>query len=175
MQISLTAESEFALRSISAGNGLCIKALPNGCVYSIECGEVLINQVLASPAVGGVARVYLRVWHDRGIRFIEMVGPGASSDFASTSDRLIWSGSWLGLDYRCTWWLHPTGRNWFNRVEVQNKTDEAVRCDAVMVQDIGLATRGFVRNNEAFVSQYLDHSVLENAEAGFLLMTRQNL
>ena len=57
----LADEAGFAFLELRAANGLHVKALPNGCVYSIECQDILINQVLASPLANGVHRIYLRV------------------------------------------------------------------------------------------------------------------
>ena len=53
-------ESRFELRTLRAADGLSISALPNGCIYAIERGQILINQMLASPLAGGVHRIYLR-------------------------------------------------------------------------------------------------------------------
>ncbi len=175
MHNNVRDESAFQLRSISAANELKISALANGCIYAIERKGILINQLLASPLAGGIQRIYLRVHRDTGIQFIEMVGPGATSDFASSTDRFVWSGAWQGLNYRCSCWLHPTGGGWFFHVEVENRTANAVRCDTVMVQDVGLATRAQVRNNELFTSQYLDHFTTTHPQVGCLVMSRQNL
>ena len=166
------------VRRLHASNGLHLSATPGGCVAAIECGATLVNQVVASPVAGGVHRLYLRA-HARGagdaIRFTEIVGPGAASAFDASPDRFVWSGSWRGIDYRCTCRLHPSGAAWFWHVEAENRSDEPVRCDAVLVQDVGLAARGQVRNNELFTSQYLDHFATRHAEVGHLVMTRQNL
>lgn len=173
--VTLADETGFGLRSLRATNGLAVRALPNGCIYSIELGQTLVNQILASPVAGGVQRIYLRRHGTEGIQFTEIVGPGARSEFSSTADRFVWRGSWQQLDYRCTCWLHPSGDGWFFHVEVENRAGGAVRCDVVMIQDVGLGARSQVRNNELFTSQYLDHTAVKHSEAGYLLMSRQNL
>ena len=140
--------------------------------------EIQVNQVLASPLAGGIHRLYLRVHGENatpGIRFAQIIGPGANSEIASAADRLVWRGDWAGLHYRCTCWLHPSGSGWFFHLELENRTASQVRCDAVLLQDIGLATRGQVRSNEIFTSQYLDHTAIADPEAGYILMSRQNL
>src|SRR5690242_15781561 len=60
-RVRCAAEAGFGLVTLSAGGGLRVNALPNGSLYSIECSEVLINQVLASPVARGIGRIYLRV------------------------------------------------------------------------------------------------------------------
>ena len=49
------------------------------------------------------------------------------------------------------------------------------RCDAILVQDLGLGGRGFVMSNEAFASQYIDHHIARHVRCGPVVMSRQNL
>ncbi len=46
--------------------------------------------------------------------------------------------------------------------------------DAVLIQDIGLGGRGFLMNNEAYVSQYIDHFIAPHPRCGPVVMSRQN-
>ncbi len=174
-QVELADESAFEPFALGANGTTIIKALRNGCIYSIERGDILVNQILASPLAGGIHRIYLRVRGNDGFSHVEIVGPRAAGEFAFVQDRFVWTGSWRSLHYRCTCWLPPAGDVWFFRLEVENRSDKTIDCDAVMVQDIGLAARGQVRNNENYTSQYLDHFAAPHPELGYLLMTRQNL
>jgi len=62
-QFELADESGFQAHVLTSDeNGVTIKALPSGCIYSIERGEILINQILASPLAGGIHRIYLRIF-----------------------------------------------------------------------------------------------------------------
>jgi len=47
--------------------------------------------------------------------------------------------------------------------------------DAILIQDIGLGDRGFLMNNEAYASQYIDHHVARHPVYGQVVMSRQNL
>ncbi|MGD0769482.1 MAG: cellobiose phosphorylase [Tepidisphaeraceae bacterium] len=173
-QFELADESDFHAHVLGSEDGVTIKALPNGCIYAIERGDILINQVLASPVAGGIHRIYLRIRENGGYSFVEIIGPGARGDFAASRDRFLWTGAWRGIHYRCTCWV-PHGDAWVFQVAIENCTANAVNCDAVLIQDIGLAERAQVRNNERYISQYLDHFAVPHAELGHLLMTRQNL
>ena len=51
----------------------------------------------------------------------------------------------------------------------------ATQADAILVQDLGLGQRGFLMNNEAYASQYIDHHIGRHAEIGPVVMSRQNL
>ncbi|HEX8784239.1 MAG TPA: hypothetical protein VF764_12755, partial [Steroidobacteraceae bacterium] len=50
-----------------------------------------------------------------------------------------------------------------------------LRCDAILIQDLGLGEPGFLMNNEAYASQYLDHYIARHSRMGPILMGRQNL
>ena len=175
MQNQLAKESEFGLRSLCGARGLKIHLLPNGCIYAIEDGHILINQILASPVFGGVHRIYLRIHDQTSIEPFPIVGPGAASAVSITDDQCVWSGERLGLKFRCTCSLHPTRDAWFFHVEVENQSNASLRCDAIMLQDIGLASRAQIRNNELFSSQYLDYFVARHMDLGYVVMCRQNL
>ena len=69
--------------------------------------------------------------------------------------------------HRVTLWLHPRLNVWLWRLEVVNRRDRELPCDAVFIQDLGLGEQGFLMSNEAYASQYLDHFV-----AGIRAMTR---
>jgi len=169
----LLSESHFRCHTLQAG-GTTIRILPSGCIYSIERDGIQINQILASPTAGGVHRIYLRLLGDT-IEHEQIVGPEARSERCAGHDRFVWSGRWRDLHYRCTCRLHADGAAWFFQIEIQNHGAEAVRVDAIMLQDVGLSARGQVRNNELYNSQYLDHAVFNDHRIGPVLMARMNL
>ena len=173
--IQLAKESDFGLRRLSNAGGLNIGVLADGCLFAIDRGEILINQILGSPVAGGIHRIDLRVHRDREIRCIPIVGPAADTAFMLTDNQLCWNGEDRELKFRCVLAIHPTSDAWFYRVEIQNKTNQPLTCDAIMLQDVGLATRGQVRNNELFTSQYIDHFAAKHDDVGWVLMSRQNL
>jgi cellobiose phosphorylase len=172
-------ERRFSIHTLGTPDRLSLRTCrTNGCIYAIEGNsDILINQVLGSPLAGGIARLFLRILHPSPghVRLCEMIGPGAASSFAPGRDRAVWVGSCEGVRFRATWWLHPRELCWFLNVRLENTSNRPVRCDAVFVFDIGLATRAQVRNNELFTAQYLDHVAVNHREIGHVLMTRQNL
>ena len=46
--------------------------------------------------------------------------------------------------------------------------------DVIYGQDLGLADKGAVRSNEAYMSQYIDHKVFQDEENGYVVCSRQN-
>ena len=168
-------DDSLGLSRIENGGGLSISALPNGCIFSIEHrhegGAILINQLLGSPIGGSVQRIYLRI---EGEAPFEIVGPGANIQFGAGPDCFIWAGESLGVSHRVALFLDPDRAAWIWRVELENH-GRARAMDAVLIQDIGLGGRGFLMNNEAYVSQYIDHFVASHARFGKVVMNRQNL
>lgn len=53
-------------------------------------------------------------------------------------------------------------------------TGQQRRVDVVYGQDVGLADPGAVRGNEAYLSQYIDHTVFEDDAKGYVVCSRQN-
>ena len=160
------------------GLGLSISLLPNGAIFAIEHAEagrtIMINQTLASPIANGMGRLYVRAGGSQPVIF-PVIGPEAGLSVGAADDRFVWEGEQSGLEHRVTLWLHPRMNLWLWRVEVINRRDSEVPCDAVFIQDLGLGDRGFLMNNEAYASQYLDHRVARHPRLNHVLMSRQNL
>jgi 1,2-beta-oligoglucan phosphorylase len=176
--ITTPRENDLGLCRIANQSGLSLSALPNGCVFAIEHGQergrTRINQVQGSPLDGGIARLYLRI-RAAEPAVAEAVGPGAKISFGATDDRFTWGGTAGGLRHQVSLWLHPRHKLWLWRVEVANAGTQPVACDAILVQDVGLGDRGFLMNNEAYASQYIDHHVTRHPRCGWVVMSRQNL
>jgi 1,2-beta-oligoglucan phosphorylase len=169
---------DLKLLRIANGSGLSISFLPTGAIFAIEHSEanrrIVINQTLALPIGDGMGRLYLRIGGERPIN-LAVMGPETPLRVGSSDDRYVWEGAESGVGHRVTLWLHPRLNAWFWRVEVVNRRDEELPCDAVLIQDLGLGDQGFLMNNEAYASQYLDHHVAHHPHLGHVLMGRQNL
>src|SRR6185437_2584177 len=166
------------LTRIANGAGLSIGLLPSGAIFAIEHSEaarrIMINQTLASPIANGMARLYLRVGGPQQ-EILSVAGPEAGLRGGASGDRYVWEGERSGVGHRVTLWLHPRLNAWFWRVEVVNRRDAALPCDAVFIQDLGLGDQGFLMNNEAYASQYIDHHIARHRRLILVLMSRQNL
>jgi cellobiose phosphorylase len=175
---STPGESDLGLRRIANQNGLSISVLPNGCLFGIEHrherGRTMINQVQGSAVDGGIGRLYLRLGGPEPV-VAEAVGAAAKVGFGVGDDRFAWDGATGGVRHRVTLWLHPQHNLWLWRLDVVNTRAAEVTCDAILVQDVGLGDRGFVMNNEAYASQYIDHHIALDPGCGPVVMSRQNL
>lgn len=171
-------DNNLGLHRIENRAGLSINVLPNGCIFAIEHrredGTTMINQLLGSPVDGGIARLYLRIGGTAPISF-EAAGPGAKGRFGAAGDRFVWEGEASRLRHRVTLSLHPRDAAWLWCLEATNIGEAARIIDAILIQDIGLGDRGFLMNNEAYASQYIDHHVARHPRYGPVVMNRQNL
>src|SRR5580700_1630346 len=171
-------DSDLGLERIENRAGLSVSVLPNGCVFAIEHrredGTIMINQLLGSPVDGGIARVYLRIGGASPIS-VEAAGPGARGQFGAAGEGFVWDGETSGLRHRVTLSLHPRDAAWLWRLDVTNIGEAARTIDAILIQDIGLGDRGFLMNNEAYASQYIDHHIARHPRYGPVVMSRQNL
>jgi 1,2-beta-oligoglucan phosphorylase len=171
-------DNNLGLHGIENGAGLSIRILPNGCIFAIEHrredGTTMINQLLGSPVDGGIARLYLRIGGAAPIS-VAAAGPGARGRFGAAGDRFVWEGETSGLRHRVTLSLHPHDAAWLWCLDVTNSGQAARTIDAILIQDIGLGDRGFLMNNEAYASQYIDHHIARHTRYGPVVMSRQNL
>lgn len=175
---TLPRDGDLGLRRISNKTGLTVGVLPNGSLFAMEHvserGRIMLNQVPGASIAGGIGRLLLRIGGDKG-RAIEIVGPGAKCRVGAGDDRFVWEGEAAGLSHRATLWLAPKSNIWLWHVEIANSGKSELSCDAVLIQDVGLGDRGFISNNEAYVSQYIDHHIEPAPDLGPVIMSRQNL
>ena len=170
--------AELGLAEIANKSGMVFEFLPSGALFSIEHrpprGAVMVNQLLASTLTGEIGGLYLRLGGESPL-VLPISGARARTRFGAAKDRAVWEGETSGLRHRVTLWLHPDRELWFWRIEATNNGAAALPCDCLFVQDLGLGSPGFVMNNEAYASQYIDHRAVEDSKFGFVVMSRQNL
>ena len=171
-------DSDLGLQRLENSAGLSISALPNGCIFAIEHktgrGLTMLNQVLGSPVGGSIGRIYLRT-DGLAPHTMQVLGPSAKIHFGAADDRFVWDGETGGVHHRLTLWLHPRENIWLWHLEIANKRTADLSADAILIQDIGLGERGFLMNNEAYASQYIDHHIAQDPRLGPVVMSRQNL
>ena len=168
-------EDDLGLYGIENGMGLSIRVLPNGSLYSIEhrCqdGVIVINQLFGSPADAG-ASLYLRVEGEAPCP-IQTAGPSAKARFGVSANSFVWEGETSAIRYRLTLSLQMRETAWLWRLEAENTGAVPRSLDAILIQDIGLADRGFLMNNEAYDLQYIDHHIARHGVYGPVILSRQ--
>ena len=158
--------------------GLRISVLPSGSIFAIEhewqSRVTMINQVLGSPVANGMSGIFLRLTGPDP-KAHSIVGGGSTTRIGAGPDRMIWEGGAAPVGWRLTLWLHPEALLWLWRLRVQNHGDASLDCDATLLQDLGLGDPGYLMNNEAYASHYLDHHIETHPRMGAVIATRQNL
>lgn len=155
--------------NIQAGD-LCFTFWESGDLFQAVSGRTMINQLMTNPVDGALNNLYLRIHGEPGIKFYPMLGIHSGSTVSVGEGRMVWNGAAEGIEYSVTFALSDQGI-WFWDVNVSGND---VTIDVVYGQDIGDADIGAVRSNEAYLSQYIDHSVFEDADHGFVVCSRQN-
>ncbi|WLD92808.1 GH36-type glycosyl hydrolase domain-containing protein [Alkalihalobacillus sp. AL-G] len=167
MTITTKTDSRFQL---NAGD-FHFTFLNSGDLYEATHKSTMINQLISNPLDGSLNNLYLRLFEtDGGIKVTPMFGVQSNSKMSVSDSKIKWEGSFETVQYQVTFHLTEKGI-WFWHVEVEGSDAEI---DLIYGQDLGLADKGAVRSNEAYMSQYMDHSVYENAENGYVICSRQN-
>jgi 1,2-beta-oligoglucan phosphorylase len=172
-KIILKNSAELQLPEIGA-DGVQFHFLPDGTLNHAEFDEIMINLFNGNIIEGGLGNIYLRVFTSQGIEFTPLTGPSAPASYQIGEDRIVATGNFSGIEFRSSF-ICAENNFWFRSTTLCNISDEPVSCDLVCFQDIGIAATAAVRNNEAYVSQYIDHAVFIDREFGDILCARQNL
>ncbi|OAT82041.1 cellobiose phosphorylase [Bacillus sp. MKU004] len=154
---------------LSAGD-LTFTFLPGGDLFALTHKDIMVNGLMANPIDGSMNNLYLRIHGENGITFKPMIGVKSGSKVEWADSRVKWSGSFEGAAYEVTFTLTDRGI-WFWDAEVER---DGIEVDVIYGQDLGLADRGAVRSNEAYMSQYIDHRVFKNEDRGYVVCSRQN-
>ena len=180
--VPITDAKGFGLVELESRSGVRAQFLPTGALFSLRHRQTLINQLLPGPAEDGLFRLLVR-WRnaERGAQRTEdgagwaaLVGPGLP--FARVGPRAVtWAVKSAGkVAATTTFALHSRLTAWSWRIRVRNISASVLRVDVLHAQDLGLADEGAVRNNEAYVSHYIDLFPLAHPVLGWVILARQN-
>ncbi|WP_430601771.1 hypothetical protein IGJ02_001804 [Enterococcus sp. DIV0724b] len=155
-------------RTIKNG-GTAVSFLETGDLYEIIHGHIMINQLNGNALDGSCNQLYLRVYDNNGIHSAPMIGSNSASTFLMGKEQATWFGNFFDVNYQVDFKLTEMGI-WFWQVTL---TGSGQKVDVIYGQDIGNATKGAVRSNEAYMSQYVDHHVWKENET-ITISSRQN-
>ena len=174
-ELALQAASDFGLIALSQASPLQALFLPSGALFALRHNETLLNQLLPGPAEDGLFRLFLRARDPAG-RVVDSGSlVGAGLPFTPNPSTATWTAVPIaGLAATTTFALHPQHAAWAWRISITNTTAEPRRFDVLHAQDLGLADEGAVRNNEAYVSQYIDLLPLRDGTLGWTILAREN-
>jgi len=146
----------------------------SGRLRNIRSGELLIGLHAGRPLSPPPAGLWLRQFGETE----EMAECINLENIANAVSHESWGSvrgfQQAGLAGEIFLALAPSHACWFRALHLRNTSQTTQRVDVFFLQDVGLSAFGAVRNCESFVSQYLDHSILQSS-LGPAIATRQNL
>ncbi|PLS04249.1 GH36-type glycosyl hydrolase domain-containing protein [Neobacillus cucumis] len=144
--------------------------LNTGDLFDATHKNIMLNQWMANPIDGSLNNLYLRIHEGGKIKAFPMLGVRSNSKVSYNGTSVISEGNVQGIEYKVVFCLTEQGI-WFWDVTVKGQD---VEVDVIYGQDLGIAEKGAVRTNEAFLSQYIDHKVFDDAQKGYVVCSRQN-
>jgi cellobiose phosphorylase len=158
---------------LESPSGLAVEIHTNGSIHRMDCQDVVLNLFPGNELEGGPANLYLRRTSGAG-GFVPLLGPESPAAYMVEGNRFIARGEWNQLRFEVALVLAESAPAWFWRVALENTGAESVTVDLLHTQDLALAPYGAIRQNEYYVSQYLDHAPLAHPQRGVVVATRQN-
>ncbi len=142
-----------------------------GDVSRLMCGDIMINQLPYDALSGMLSNVYLRIQREGIYDVHPLMGSQSGAKWAVTAENQAFYVQQIdNVEVHCYYTLTDNG--WFVDVQLKN-AGAPCAMDLIYIQDIGLGSVGHVRSNEAYNSQYIDHSVHQSAQ-GVVVCSRQN-
>ena len=161
-------------RVVANAAGLRVTMNANASVARIDHDQLMLNLFRGTALEGGQTNLYLRRLGGTPAA-TALLGPRSPSRIEHGADGFALRGTWQGLNYRLSLRLAAASPSWFWHVSLTNNNAHELTVDLIHTQDLGLADYNFIRTNEFFVSQYLDHTPLFDTQHGRVIATRQNL
>lgn len=144
--------------------------LNSGDLYEATHKMTMINQWSSNPIDGSLNNIYLRLHRASGLQVVPLLGVRSVSVVQYSESQVTWKGNVDEVQYMVVFSLTEQGV-WFWEVTVDG---HGVEVDVIYGQDVGIANKGAIQSNEAYVSQYIDHAVFEDQVKGFVVCSRQN-
>ncbi|WP_349515670.1 GH36-type glycosyl hydrolase domain-containing protein [Leuconostoc suionicum] len=146
-----------------------VNLLDNGAISKIISGNVMINQIEGNNLDGSFANIFLRVKKFNHYNIHPLTGPLSNSEVTYATNSVTWTGEFEEIIYQLNLLIHDD--TWFWTVDLETGKTKTV--DVTYTQDLGLGGEKFVKTNEAYASQYIDHLVVTENDT-ITIASRQN-
>ena len=173
VKLDIGKRQDFDRIEFSNTAGLKLALYKNGGTIGLYLDNLMINQLEGHPLQGGLDQVYLRTHTGDGIESLALSGTAAACSFHKHG--AVWLQENGRIKASMQLMLHPELPILFRVCHAKNISAESVTLDWMVGQDLGLADTGMLKNNEAYVCQYLDHRIAEHPVAGKVVLSRNNL
>ena len=144
--------------------------LETGDIYEFCNGYQMVNQYQGNLSDGAISNIYLRVYENGKPELFPLRGKASQAVLTKNEEKLCCT-SWV-KDILCKVEFVPCSENlWFWNVTLEGNGAE---CDLVYVQDTGVGDKGAILNNLLYVSQYVDHKIMDSEYGVVFLNERTN-
>ena len=173
---TLATHDSLTHQTVGNPNALHFRFLPGGHLHSVRNGpDFLVNLTYGCPLAGSLQRLIVELTVAKQRRLVTLIGPGSTASFAADETHAVWQQAVADLTLTATLALAAKENRWDLTVALSNHSGAAVAWRAFHGIDVGLASPGAARSNEAYTSQYIDHRALDHPRYGKVLASRQNL
>ncbi len=149
--------------------------LSTGDIYRFESGPIMINGFTGTKKEGSANNIWLRIYREdsseNGIAYYPLLGIRSASRLIQDSNCLKYYGEIHKISYEVT--FIPSTSAWFWEVNL-TPAEDARTVDLIYGQDLGMADKTSLLDNELYTAQYLGHTVLKDTY-GYHICSRQNL
>lgn len=159
---------------IIQNNQTRVDFLETGDVRSISFEDIHVNQLFCNPIDEMASNLFLRLHNDdESIDVHPLLGKASNSEFSVSGalPQVQFKGTAGSAAYHV--FLTVAHNGWFYDIIANNQGTAPLTIDLIYGQDIGLADKGHIQNNEAYNSQYIDHKAFET-DQGYVILSRQN-
>ncbi|MCW7503369.1 GH36-type glycosyl hydrolase domain-containing protein [Leptospira paudalimensis] len=155
-------------------SGLKIQILSNLSFHSIFFKNIFINLYLGNELETSITNLTIEYKKNSHRFTLPLFSPLGSPIIKTSENSISIQRNIDGLEIITNLQLHPTLSCWRVHSKVTNVIDDTVTIGFVNTCDLGLCDLSSAKLNEAFVSQYIHHEVLNTKEFGISILSRQN-
>lgn len=145
----------------------------SGALCSLHAGGLSLLQYPASEVEAGPQQLWLRFRDDGGIAAYPLTGPGSGGSIARGDETVVITGRHRTVEWVAWWGESSQGASGWS-VRLRNEGAEQTPIDVVYLIDPALAATETLRQNEFYVSNYLDVQPLGEGAVEWIAV-RQNM
>ncbi|TGM74616.1 cellobiose phosphorylase [Leptospira bouyouniensis] len=155
-------------------SGLNVHFFSNVSLHSIYLNDTLMNLYFGNEMDQSVFNLTLEYRLESKTKSIALFSP-IGSPLIQTSERKVTISRKIdSLNIITKFEIHSIQNIWQVQTTIQNQSNNLIPISLVYTQDIGLCDPNSAKLNEAFVSQYIHHEVIQNQTYGTSILSRQN-
>lgn len=149
--------------------GIELHILESGNIKEIRKNDIQITQLKGNNLESSLFNIYLKIEYNNKKSYYKLIGNGSSSKYTVYSSSIKYIGEIDHLKYEVE--LKVIEDTIFTTVNLSSNVK--VKVTVYYGIDVAIAPENAVRNNEAYVCQYIDHKAFSTSN-GYVIGSRQN-